>query len=69
MLTPVSVPRAWPCWHRRSPSGRLSEDLPVGIVIVDAPDNIDALLPLLDDLIDEGLVVREQVEVSGTWAA
>jgi PII-like signaling protein len=42
---------------------RMSEDLPVVIIIVDQPDRIDAFLPVLDDLIDEGLVVREQVEV------
>lgn len=42
---------------------RMSEDLPVVIIIVDQPDRIDAFLPMLDDLIDEGLVVREQVEV------
>ncbi len=42
---------------------RLSEDLPVVIVIVDLPDRIDAFLPQLDDLISEGLVVREQIEI------
>lgn len=42
---------------------RLSEDLPVVIVIVDRPDRIDAFLPELDELISEGLVVREQVEI------
>ncbi len=42
---------------------RLSEDLPVVIVIVDAAEKIDAFLPELDELIGEGLVVREPVEV------
>jgi PII-like signaling protein len=41
----------------------LSQDLPVVIVIVDHPDRIDAFLPELDELITEGLVVREPVEV------
>jgi PII-like signaling protein len=41
----------------------LSEDLPVVIVIVDHPDRINAFLPDLDELITEGLVVREQVEI------
>lgn len=41
----------------------LSEDLPVMIVIVDAAERIDAFLPTLDDLITEGLVVREPVEI------
>ncbi len=42
---------------------RLSEDLPVMIVIVDTPERLDAFLPQLDDLISEGLVIREPVEV------
>ena len=42
---------------------RLSEDLPVVIVIVAAQEHIDAFLPQLDDLISEGLVVREPVDV------
>ncbi|HEV2993817.1 MAG TPA: DUF190 domain-containing protein [Acidimicrobiia bacterium] len=41
----------------------LSEDLPVVIVIVDSPEHIDAFLPELDELITEGLVVREHVDV------
>jgi len=42
---------------------RMSEDLPVIIVIIDEPERIDAFLPVLDELISEGLVVREQIEV------
>lgn len=42
---------------------RLSEDLPVVIVIVDTTERIDSFLASLDDLIVEGLVVREQVDV------
>jgi PII-like signaling protein len=42
---------------------RLSEDLPVVIVIVDAPERIEAFLPQLDELITEGLIVREQIEI------
>lgn len=42
---------------------RLSEDLPIVTEIVDSPEKIDAFLPLLDSLIREGLVVREQVQV------
>jgi PII-like signaling protein len=41
----------------------LSEDLPVVVVIVDTDERIDAFLPVLDDLIDEGLVVREEIDV------
>jgi len=41
----------------------LSDDLPVVIVIVDTDEKIDAFVPVLDDLIEEGLVVREKIEV------
>ena len=41
----------------------LSEDLPVAIVIVDQEDNIRGFLPQLDELIDEGLVIVDPVEV------
>jgi hypothetical protein len=42
---------------------RLSEDLPVVIVIVDTADKIAGFLSQLDELISEGLVVRERVDV------
>ncbi len=42
---------------------RLSEDLPVVIVIVDIAERIDAFLPQLDELITEGLIVREQIDI------
>jgi hypothetical protein len=42
---------------------RLSEDLPVIIEIVDRPDRIEAFLPQLDQMIDEGLVTLEEVQV------
>jgi PII-like signaling protein len=42
---------------------RMSEDLPVVVIIVDQVDRIDAFLPTLDELITEGLVVREDVEI------
>ena len=41
----------------------LSDDLPIAIVIVDSRERIDAFLPQLDELIAEGLVIREDVEV------
>ncbi|EME59791.1 DUF190 domain-containing protein [Amycolatopsis decaplanina] len=41
----------------------LSEDLPVVIVIVDEEDRIRAFLPQLDELIGEGLVTLDDVEV------
>jgi PII-like signaling protein len=41
----------------------LAEDLPVAIVIVDREDRIRAFLPTLDELVGEGLVVLDPVEV------
>lgn len=41
----------------------MSEDLPVIVVIVDTPDRIDGFMPQLDDLIEGGLVVREDVDI------
>ncbi len=41
----------------------LSEDLPVVIVIVDTDERIRAFLPELDELVSEGLVIIEPVEV------
>lgn len=41
----------------------LSEDLPVAIVIVDAEERVRAFLPQLDELVSEGLVIIDQVEV------
>ncbi len=42
---------------------RLSEDLPIVIEIVDQPEHIAAFLPVLDGLIQEGLVTLEKVRV------
>lgn len=41
----------------------LSEDLPVAVVIIDDPERVAAFLPQLDELIGEGLVVVDDVEV------
>jgi PII-like signaling protein len=41
----------------------LSEDLPVVVVIVDADERIREFLPELDELVAEGLVIVEPVEV------
>jgi hypothetical protein len=35
----------------------------MAIVIVDTPDAVAAFLPVLDDLVTEGLVVLEDIEV------
>jgi hypothetical protein len=42
---------------------RLSEDLPVVIEIVDARERIDAILPLLDEMVTEGMVTLERVQI------
>lgn len=41
----------------------LSEDLPVAIIIIDSADRIRAFLPQLDELVAEGLVILDPVEV------
>lgn len=42
---------------------RLSEDLPMVVEIADSLENIDAFLPLLDEMITDGLVTLERVRV------
>ena len=41
----------------------LSEDLPVAVIIVDSEERIRAFLPQLDELVTEGLVIIDPVEV------
>jgi uncharacterized protein len=41
----------------------LSDDLPMTVVIVDTDERIQAFLPDLDELITEGLVILDDVEV------
>jgi PII-like signaling protein len=42
---------------------RLSEDLPIVVDIVDRPDRIERLLPMLDEMVTEGLITLEEVHV------
>ena len=42
---------------------RLSEGLPVVVEIIDHPDRLKPLLSLLDDMVKEGMVTREPVDV------
>lgn len=42
---------------------RLSMDLPMVIEIVDSDENINKLIPLLDDMVQDGLVTLEDVRV------
>lgn len=41
----------------------LSGDLPVMVVIVDVPDRIRAFLPRVEELVSEGLITLDPVEV------
>jgi PII-like signaling protein len=41
----------------------LSTDLPIVIEVVDAPDRIESLVPILDEMVSEGLVTLEKVRV------
>ena len=42
---------------------RLSEDLPIVVEIVDSPEKITALLPAIEEMVQEGLVTLENVRV------
>jgi PII-like signaling protein len=42
---------------------RLSEDLPVVIEIVDTEDRIDRVLPMLDEMVGEGMITVERVHI------
>jgi PII-like signaling protein len=42
---------------------RLSEDLPVVIEIVDTEENLNKILPFLDEVVVEGLITLEKVKV------
>jgi PII-like signaling protein len=41
----------------------MSQDLPVAVVIVDEEQRVRAFLPQLDELVQEGLVILDEVEV------
>jgi PII-like signaling protein len=42
---------------------RLSEDLPVVIEIVDSPERIDQVVPILDEMVGEGMLTLERVQI------
>jgi hypothetical protein len=42
---------------------RLSEDLPLVIEIVDSDERIEALLPILDEMVGDGMVTIEKVQI------
>jgi PII-like signaling protein len=41
----------------------LSEDLPVVIEIVEMPENIERILPLLDEMVGQGMVTVEKAHI------
>lgn len=42
---------------------RLSEDLPVIVEIVDSPERITSFLPTIDEMVQEGLVTLERIQI------
>lgn len=42
----------------------LSEDLPVAVVIIDSPEKIEAFLPQVAEIVTEGLITVDDVEVA-----
>lgn len=42
---------------------RLSQDMPIVIEIVDSADKIESLLPIVDEMVEEGMVTVERVRV------
>ena len=42
---------------------RLSQDLPIVIEAVDTPENIDRVLPAVEELVGDGLITMENVRV------
>ena len=42
---------------------RLSEDLPIVVEIVDTAEKVEAFLPAVDEMVTEGMLTTEKVEV------
>jgi hypothetical protein len=42
---------------------RLSEDLPIIVEIADTAENIERILPIVDEMVGDGMVTIEKVEV------
>jgi PII-like signaling protein len=42
---------------------RLSEDLPIVIEVADTAERIESIMPKIDEMVSEGLVTLERVEV------
>ena len=48
---------------RKSHLVSLSSDQPIVVYVVDTDDNVRRLLPVLDEMVDEGLIAMSDVEV------
>lgn len=48
---------------RRTHHLSFSHDAPVMVTVIDENEKIQKLLPLLDDMVDEGLIAMSEVEV------
>jgi PII-like signaling protein len=42
---------------------RLSEDLPIVIEVVDSSERIDRIVPVLDEMVGEGMLTLERVQI------
>lgn len=42
---------------------RLAENLPVVVSIIDTPENIDVFMPAVLDLVQEGMITREPLQM------
>ena len=42
---------------------RLSQDLPIVVEVVDSRENIDRVMPQIDEIVREGLITMEKVRV------
>ncbi|HLF69646.1 MAG TPA: DUF190 domain-containing protein [Actinomycetota bacterium] len=42
---------------------RLSQDLPIVIEVVDKPERIDTIIPMLDEMVSEGMLTVEDVHI------
>lgn len=42
---------------------RLSQDLPIVVEVVESQQNIDRVMPQIDDIVAEGLITMEKVQV------
>lgn len=52
--------------HVAAPARLTDRGVPAVVVIVDAPDRIRAFMPVVTELVGDGLVIRQPVEVVRT---